>query len=136
MGLLTTSGSLARVIGPIFVSVIYEYYGTLALFGIVTASLGLSFIITTLAYRQLVPFDRIIKHQSALEQIKFWKGWQGIWQTSGQPAAPASSASVPPDNMAKPAKDWDPDARKHSMDKNDDDNEYYMTKTDDINYPE
>ena len=133
MGLLTTSGSLARVIGPIFVSIIYEYYGTLVLFGIVTASLGLSFIITTLAYRQLVPFDRIIKHQSALEQIKFWKGWQGIWQTSSQPAA---AASVPPDSMAKPAKDWDPDARKNSMDKNDDDEYYVTTNTDDINYPE
>ena len=133
MGLLTTSGSLARVIGPIFVSVIYEYYGTLVLFGIVTASLGLSFIITTLAYRQLVPFDRIIKHQSASEQIKFWKGWQGIWQTSGQPD---EAASVPPDSMAKTAKDWDHDARKHSMDKNDDDYEYYMTNTDDINNPE
>ena len=133
MGLLTTSGSLARVIGPIFVSVIYEYYGTLVLFGIVTASLGLSFIITTLAYRQLVPFDRIIKHQSAWEQIKFWKGWQGIWQTSSAQKPEADVASVPPDSMAKT---WDHEARKHSMDKKDDDNEYYMTKTDDINYPE
>ena len=84
MGLLTTSGSLARVVGPIFVSFIYQEYGTWALFGIVTASLGLSFVITTLAYRQLVPFDRIIKDQTVLEQIKFWKGWNGIWQTRAE----------------------------------------------------
>ena len=83
MGLLTTSGSLARVVGPVFVSFIYQEFGTWALFGIVTASLGLSFVITTLAYRQLVPFDRIIRDQSLVEQIKFWKGWTGIWQEEG-----------------------------------------------------
>ena len=44
-------------------------------------SLGLSFVITTLAYRQLVPFDQIIKDRPLYDQIKFWKGWTGIWQT-------------------------------------------------------
>jgi ceroid-lipofuscinosis MFS transporter 7 len=81
MGLLTTSGSLARVIGPVFVSFIYQEYGTWLLFGIVAASLGLSFVITTLAYRQLVPFDQMDKNRPFFEQIKFWKGWTGIWQT-------------------------------------------------------
>ena len=80
MGVLTTSGSLARVIGPVFVSYIYQEFGTWLLFGIVAASLGFSFIITTLAYRQLVPFDQIIKDRPLYDQIKFWKGWTGIWQ--------------------------------------------------------
>lgn len=57
MGLLTTSGSLARVVGPIFVSYIYQYYGTWLLFGIVTASLGVSLILTLVSYKQLVPYD-------------------------------------------------------------------------------
>ena len=87
MGLLTTSGSLARVIGPIFVSFIYQEFGTWLLFGIVAASLGLSFVITTLAYRQLVPFDQIIKDRPLYDQIKFWKGWTGIWQTTGNNTA-------------------------------------------------
>ena len=80
MGLLTTSGSLARVVGPVFVSFIYQEYGTWLLFGLVAASLGASFIITILAYRELVPYDKLTKDRSFLEQIQFWKGWTGIWQ--------------------------------------------------------
>lgn len=87
MGVLTTSGSLARVIGPVFVSYIYQEFGTWLLFGIVAASLGFSFIITTLAYRVLVPFDQIIKDRPLYDQIKFWKGWTGIWQTTGNNTA-------------------------------------------------
>ena len=80
MGLLTTSGSLARVVGPIFVSFIYEKYGTWLLFGLVALSLGLSFIVTTLAYRQLVPYDLSTRNRPFLQQIQFWKGWTGIYQ--------------------------------------------------------
>lgn len=80
MGLLTTSGSLARVVGPVFVSYIYQELGTWYLFGIVASSLGLSFIVTTVAYRQLVPYDQMIQGMSITEQLKFWKGWKGIWQ--------------------------------------------------------
>ena len=79
MGLLTTSGSLARVIGPIFVSFIYEKYGTWLLFGLVALSLALSFIVTTLAYRQLVPYDLSARNRPFLQQIQFWKGWTGLW---------------------------------------------------------
>ena len=77
MGLLTTSGSLARVVGPVFVSYIYQELGTWVLFGIVASSLGISFIVTTLAYRQLVPHDQIVQG-SIFEQLKFWKGWTGF----------------------------------------------------------
>ena len=93
MGLLTTSGSLARVIGPVFVSFIYQEYGTWLLFGIVAASLGLSFVITTFAYRQLVPFDQMDKNRSFFEQIKFWKGWTGIWQTEKPKNLPSNEVS-------------------------------------------
>ena len=75
MGLLVFSGSLARVVGPVFVSYIYQEFGTWLLFGIVAASLGLSFLLTLLAYRQLVPYDQIPQDLPWLEQIKFWKEW-------------------------------------------------------------
>ena len=94
MGVLTTSGSLARVIGPVFVSYIYQEFGTWLLFGIVAASLGFSFIITILTYRVLVPFDQIIKDRPLYDQIKFWKGWTGIWQKNSKSAAGASIAAA------------------------------------------
>jgi len=49
-----TTGSLARVIGPIAVAEIYEVWGTYVLFTIVTATLVLSFVITIVFWRQLV----------------------------------------------------------------------------------
>ena len=36
LALLTTSGSLARVVGPLFVTDLYENYGTYVTFGLVT----------------------------------------------------------------------------------------------------
>lgn len=78
MGLLTTSGSLARVVGPVFVSYIYQELGTWVLFGIVASSLGISFIVTTVAYRQLVPYDQIVQGRSIFQQLQFWKGWTGF----------------------------------------------------------
>lgn len=86
MGILTTSGSVARVVGPIFVSFIYEKYGTWLLFGLVALSLALSFIVTVLAYRQLVPYDLSVRNRPFLQQIQFWKGWTGIRQQ--QPSSP------------------------------------------------
>ena len=55
MGGLTASGSLARVLGPIFVSYIYQYYGTYWTFGLETGSMVISALITLLAYKRLVP---------------------------------------------------------------------------------
>ena len=44
-------------------------------------SLGLSLLMTILAYRQLVPYNQIVKDQLPLsKQIEFWNGWTGIWQ--------------------------------------------------------
>jgi hypothetical protein len=36
LALLTTSGSLARVVGPLFVTDLYQEYGTYVTFGVVT----------------------------------------------------------------------------------------------------
>jgi len=55
MGLLTASGSLARIMGPILVSYVYEEKGTYWLFGLCAASLLSTGCITSAAFRHLVP---------------------------------------------------------------------------------
>lgn len=96
MGILTTSGSVSRVVGPIFVSFIYEKYGTWLLFGLVALSLALSFIVTVLAYRQLVPYDLSVRNRPFLQQIQFWKGWTGIRQAQLQKKEMKTTFSSPP----------------------------------------
>ena len=49
-----TTGSLARVIGPIVVTEIYELWGTYVLFITVTATLVVSLVLTLIFWRQLV----------------------------------------------------------------------------------
>jgi len=53
LSLLTGSGSLARVVGPIFVTLIYENYGTYLTFSLVTGSLVLSGALIIFSYKQL-----------------------------------------------------------------------------------
>ena len=48
MGLLTASGSLARVVGPIFISKLYEKWGTRVAFGSWSSVLFLFLIFTPL----------------------------------------------------------------------------------------
>ena len=49
-----TTGSLARVIGPIAVAEIYEQWGTYVLFITVTATLVVSLVFTLVFWRQLI----------------------------------------------------------------------------------
>ena len=55
LGLFATSGSIARVVGPLLVTKIYEEFGTYVMLGTVTSTLGVSLIMTVIAYRSLVP---------------------------------------------------------------------------------
>jgi ceroid-lipofuscinosis MFS transporter 7 len=55
LGLLTTAGSLARVVGPIFVAFIYRSYGTWLTFGIISAVLFVAMLLTLVSYKRLVP---------------------------------------------------------------------------------
>jgi len=55
LGLFATSGSVARVVGPLVVTEIYELWGTYVLFAVVTATLVIALIATLFAYRQMVP---------------------------------------------------------------------------------
>lgn len=68
MGALTAAGSLARVLGPLFVSNIYDEYGTYWTFGSVTGSMLFSAVMTLLAYRRLVPMDTGIRPQENEEE--------------------------------------------------------------------
>jgi len=55
LGLFATSGSVARVVGPMVLTKIYEQYGTYIMFGTVTATLVISLVLTLVAYATLVP---------------------------------------------------------------------------------
>jgi len=61
MGVLTAAGSFARILGPIFVSYIYERFGTYWTFGLCAASLGLATIVTLLTYKRLIPIEERIE---------------------------------------------------------------------------
>ena len=51
------------MLGPLFVTKIYEKYGTYFMIGSVTATLTVSLIITVLSYKTLVPSNGLIKHK-------------------------------------------------------------------------
>ena len=56
MGLLSGSGSLARVSGPVFVGWIYREYGTYWTMGLPLVGLVIGLILMLFAYKRLVPF--------------------------------------------------------------------------------
>ena len=49
------------MLGPLFVTKIYEKYGTYFMIGSVTATLTVSLVITVLSYKSLVPSNGLIK---------------------------------------------------------------------------
>uniref|UniRef100_A0A2P2I225 Major facilitator superfamily domain-containing protein 8-like n=1 Tax=Hirondellea gigas TaxID=1518452 RepID=A0A2P2I225_9CRUS len=57
MGVLTSTGSLSRMSGPIFVTLIYSNYGTRWTFGALTAVLIISMILSVIFYKRLVPMN-------------------------------------------------------------------------------
>ena len=56
MGFLTAAGSLARSIGPIFVSYIYTHLGPQITFAILDGYIGVVIILAVLFYTRLVPY--------------------------------------------------------------------------------
>ena len=63
MGILTAAGSIARSIGPIFVSYVYTHTGPQITFAILDGYLGLVIILSVLSYTRLVPY----KHTQQLD---------------------------------------------------------------------
>jgi ceroid-lipofuscinosis MFS transporter 7 len=58
MGALTSVSSLARVIGPIFVTYIYTEYGTIVTSGTATGLMVLVLVLLLLVYKRLVPLGK------------------------------------------------------------------------------
>jgi ceroid-lipofuscinosis MFS transporter 7 len=56
MGWLTAAGSLARALGPVFVSQVYDAYGPRVAFTAMTANIFITVIILLIVYKRLVPF--------------------------------------------------------------------------------
>ncbi|XP_060589826.1 major facilitator superfamily domain-containing protein 8-like [Ruditapes philippinarum] len=56
MGWLTAAGSLARTLGPVFVSQVYDAYGPRVAFTAMTANIFITLIILLIVYKRLVPF--------------------------------------------------------------------------------
>ena len=52
-GILATSSSLAKIIGPIGVSYVYETFGTYAIFGGISVILGIALFDAILLYPQV-----------------------------------------------------------------------------------
>ena len=55
MGILTSAGSFARFIGPIFVTSIYNKFGPYLTIGVVVISLALALLSSIVFYKRFVP---------------------------------------------------------------------------------
>ena len=63
MGLLSASGSLARVSGPLFVGWIYREYGTYWTMGLPLLGLVVGLVLMIYAYKRLIPYVQRISEQ-------------------------------------------------------------------------
>ena len=68
MGILTSAGSFARFVGPIFVTSIYNKFGPYLTIGLVVISLTLALISSILFYRRLVPL-KVADESIALKEL-------------------------------------------------------------------
>ena len=59
MGLLTGAGSLARSLGPIFVSTLYENTGPEVTFSVVVGVVAASIVFMTIFYHRLLPYGSL-----------------------------------------------------------------------------
>lgn len=56
MGLLTASGSLARTLGPVFVSEVYDAYGPRVTFVSMISMTTVTIVGLIVVFRKLIPF--------------------------------------------------------------------------------
>ena len=68
MGILTSAGSFARFIGPIFVTSIYNAYGPYLTIGLVVISLALALLSSIIFYRRLVPL-KVVDESIGLKEL-------------------------------------------------------------------
>ncbi|XP_064079304.1 major facilitator superfamily domain-containing protein 8-like isoform X2 [Macrobrachium nipponense] len=55
MGILTGVGGFSRILGPIFVTYVYTFYGTYLTFGVLTGAMALALVELSILYKQLIP---------------------------------------------------------------------------------
>ena len=55
MGVLTAAGSLARIMGPLLVSYVYNIFGLYFTYGIIGGSMATALVLLLVSYNRLVP---------------------------------------------------------------------------------
>ena len=56
MGLLSAVGSVARIVGPLYVTTVFEHYGLRLCFGIIASITFAAFFFSLFSWTRLVPF--------------------------------------------------------------------------------
>ena len=68
MGILTSAGSFARFVGPIFVTSIYNKFGPYLTIGLVVISLALALLSSIIFYKRLVPL-KVADENIAMKEL-------------------------------------------------------------------
>ena len=64
MGFLTAAGSLARAMGPLVITLLYEHKGPAITFATVVGIIGVSIIVLLIFCRRLVPYRLSSNHRT------------------------------------------------------------------------
>ena len=74
---------MARVLGPLVVTEIYELWGTYVLFSVVTATLLVSLVLTIVSWRWLVPVQENSNDDNSRQEPRPGNGTDGGKQKVG-----------------------------------------------------
>lgn len=69
MGILTAAGSLARALGPMGFSVLYQHYGPYVTFGTVVGIMALTILFILVISPRLVAYERYVRKKKVFVQI-------------------------------------------------------------------
>lgn len=69
MGLLTGSGCLSRVLGPVFVTYIYTEYGTIVTFGLTTLMMVACLLWLLVFNKRLVAQEVVVENGQELKEV-------------------------------------------------------------------
>lgn len=69
MGLMTGSGCLSRVLGPVFVTYIYTKFGTIWTFSMTTVMMVLIMIWLYMFMERLIPVEEKIEEATELQEL-------------------------------------------------------------------
>ena len=66
MGLLSAVGSVARIVGPLYVTAVFEHYGLRWCFGIIASITFAAFSFSAFSWIRLVPFGEWRKSRASV----------------------------------------------------------------------